>query len=74
MWFEHEGTPWSFIYNVIGFDEATNELIVDSTRKVDNVGKMRITGGKNTIYDRFLDLTVSLREDYDYADVFDEFG
>lgn len=72
--FEHEGTPWQFMYKIVGYDEDTNELIVDGIRKVDNSGKITIAGGKNTIYDRFLNLVVDIKNDSQYNDVLDYTG
>lgn len=72
--FDYNDKHYDFDYTIIGYDEDTNELIVDQFRKVDNNGKIRITGGENTIYDRFNRLSIELRDNVEYRDVLDSAG
>ena len=72
--FDYKDTHYERTYNIIGYDEDTNELIVDKVQTVDNNGKIRIEGGENTIYDRFNRLAVELRDDSSYRDILDAAG
>lgn len=72
--FDYKDTHYERTYNIIGYDEDTNELIVDKVQTVDNSGKIRIEGGENTIYDRFNRLAVELRDDPSYRDILDVAG
>lgn len=72
--FTHNNKEYKFDYTIIGYNDAKNEIIVDKLRKVHNVGKITITGGENTIYDRFNRLAVELRDDPKYKDVLDAAG
>ena len=69
-----ERKPYSDDYTIIGYNDETNELIVDKQRKLHNNGKITIKGGENTIYDRFNRLAVELREDPAYRDILDAAG
>lgn len=72
--FVHEDTKYERDYTIVGYDSETNEIIVDKTRKVDNSGTIRITGGENTIYDRFNRLFIELRSNPQYKDILDNAG
>lgn len=72
--FDYKYTHYDRTYTIIGYDEDTNELIVDKVQTVDNNGKIRIEGGENTIYDRFNRLAVELRDDPSYRDILDVAG
>ena len=72
--FNHNNKEYEFDYTIIGYDDAKNELIVDVPRKVHNNGKVTISGGENTIYDRFNRLAIELRDDPQYRDILDAAG
>lgn len=64
-----------FRFPVIGANNELNEITVPMTRAKDmENGRVILSGGKNTIYDRFNRLTVQLKEDPSYADVLDSAG
>lgn len=67
--FQYNGKDYSLDYTVLGYDENTNEILIDKPSKVDLKGKMHISGGENTIYDRFNRLNVELRSNSEYADL-----
>ncbi len=71
LMFQYGGKDYSYDYTVLGYDEKTNEIIIDKPSKVDIRGKMHISGGENTICDRFNRLNIELRSDDKYADVLD---
>ena len=71
LMFQHGGKDYSYDYTVLGYDEKTNEIIIDKPSKVDIRGKMHISGGENTICDRFNRLNIELRSDDKYANVLD---
>lgn len=72
--FEYNGKTYTPSYTVIGYDANTNEIIVNRPVTVDNEGTINLTGGENTIYDRFNRLAVELRDNPDYHDLLDFSG
>ena len=74
MKFEQDGENREYTFNIIGYDDQTNELIVDYKFKREHTGSMHITGGKNTIYDRFMNLYLNLKDDPVYRDMLDIAG
>lgn len=63
---------YTFKMPVIGANNEFNEIIVPMTRKADmKNAKIVLSEGKNTIYDRFLRLSLELRQDPQYQDVLD---
>jgi len=70
---ENDAT-YTMRYPILGADDSTGEIITPFTRKLDSNGKIVITGGKNTIYDRFNRLLVQLKTDPEYRDVVDGSG
>ena len=69
-------SEYMFTYPIVGANDDNNSIIVPFKR---DSGKMqgkivKMIGGKNTIYDRFNDLIISLKDNPDYFDVIDESG
>lgn len=63
---------YTFKMPIIGANNESNEIVVPMTRKVDTKNaKIVLSEGKNTIYDRFLRLSLELRQDSQYQDVLD---
>lgn len=74
MKFVQDGENREYTFNIIGYDDETNELIVDYKFKREHTGSMHIVGGKNTIYDRFMSLYLDLKDDPAYSDMLDIAG
>ena len=74
MKFVQDGENREHTFNIIGYDDQTNELIVDYKFKREHTGSIHIAGGKNTIYDRFMNLYLDLKDDPVYRDMLDIAG
>ena len=74
MKFVQDGEDREYTFNIIGYDDETNELVVDYKFKREHTGSMHIVGGKNTIYDRFMSLYLDLKDDPTYSDMLDIAG
>ena len=69
-----DDATYVFRYPIVGADDEMNEIVVPIPRTIGGSGTVRITGGKNTIFDRFDRLFVELKEDYQYHDILDAAG
>lgn len=68
-------TEYTFTCPVLGANDDNNSIITNFQRATDtDVTVVRITGGKNTIYDRFNRLRIELSDNPDYVDVLDNSG
>lgn len=70
---ETEST-YTLITVITGANTDTRTITTPITRKTDGVGTVRITKGKNTIYDRFDRMLMQIKNDPSYRDVLDEAG
>lgn len=62
-------------YPVVGANDENNTIIIPAKRNKDTNSTIKyITGGKNTIYDRFNRLSIELQNDPAYQDVLDGAG
>lgn len=66
---------YTFRCPIIGANDELNEITVPMVRKKDmQNGKIVLSGGKNTIFDRFNRLAVQLKDDPQYSDILDMSG
>lgn len=66
---------YTFRCPIIGANDELNQITVPMVRKKDmQNGKIVLSGGKNTIFDRFNRLAVQLKDNPQYSDILDMSG
>lgn len=68
------GVTYTFRCPITGANNERNAITTPLIRANSSTGTIRLTGGKNTIYDRLHRLSVLLRTDPEYRDILDGAG
>lgn len=73
---ENGKSEYTFACTIIGYNDDNNSVITNYVRpnSVTDGTVVKMTGGKNTIYDRFNNLRVEMSNNPDYADILDNSG
>ena len=67
-------TTYTLMAPITGANVESNSILTPIRRKVNASGTIRLTGGKNTIVDRFDKLLMQIKQNPEYADVLDQSG